>query len=135
MRPYSRNELSEKPGAVQTPTGASQNVPRLSSGQAWKDLDLVFCNSTGGPLEWRVLATRYFRPLVKSAGLGKLRPYDLRHTCATLLLESGENPKVVSERLGHHDIAITLEVYSHVLPGMQERATDKLEQILFAARA
>ncbi|HEX8146578.1 MAG TPA: tyrosine-type recombinase/integrase [Pyrinomonadaceae bacterium] len=57
--------------------------------------------------------------------------YDLRHTCATLLLSAGEHPKVVSERLGHASITLTLDVYSHVLPTMQESASQKMESILF----
>ncbi|CAM0497245.1 tyrosine-type recombinase/integrase [Thermoanaerobacter kivui] len=60
-----------------------------------------------------------------------MRLYDLRHTCATLLLAAGENPKVVSERLGHASITLTLDTYSHVLPDMQKQATDKLEEMLF----
>ena len=55
----------------------------------------------------------------------------LRPTCATLLLGAGENPKVVSERLGHASITLTLDVYSRVLPDMQKAATDKLEALLF----
>lgn len=61
-----------------------------------------------------------------------IRLYDLRHTCATLLLLAGVSPKVVAERLGHATITLTLDVYSHVLPTMQEVATEKLERILFA---
>jgi integrase len=53
--------------------------------------------------------------------------YDLRHTCATLLLLKGENPKIVSERLGHASIVLTLDTYSHVLPDMQEGAVEKME--------
>jgi integrase len=60
-----------------------------------------------------------------------IRLYDLRHTCATLLLSANENPKVVSERLGHASITLTMDVYSHVLPDMQQGASDKLESILF----
>jgi integrase len=59
-----------------------------------------------------------------------IRPYDLRHTCATLFLCSGENVKVVSERLGHASAALTLDVYSHVLPDMQQRAAERLEGLL-----
>jgi integrase len=55
------------------------------------------------------------------------RVYDLRHTCATLLLAKGENPKIVSERLGHASIVLTLDTYSHVLPHMQEAAVEKME--------
>ena len=57
--------------------------------------------------------------------------YTLRHTRATLLLLAGENPKVVSERLGHSSIVMTLDIYSHVLPSMQQAATEKLEKMLF----
>ncbi len=60
-----------------------------------------------------------------------VRLYDLRHTTATLLLQAGINPKVVSERLGHSTIVLTLDVYSHVLPSMQIDATEKLERIIF----
>jgi integrase len=55
------------------------------------------------------------------------RVYDLRHTCATLLLLAGESVKVVSERLGHASVSLTLDTYPHVLPTMQEAAADKLE--------
>ena len=58
--------------------------------------------------------------------------YTLRRTCATLLLLAGENAKVISERLGHSSIVMTLDIYSHVLPSMQQAATGKLEKMLFA---
>jgi integrase len=66
-----------------------------------------------------------------SAGTLRFRWYDCRHTCATLLLATGENPKVVSERLGHTKVAFTLDRYGHVMPGMQEKASAKLEAIMF----
>ncbi len=74
---------------------------------------------------------RLIRPILKKAGLPQIRLYDLRHTHATLLLTAEENPKVVAERLGHSTIVLTLDTYSHVLPTMQRKATDKLEKILF----
>ena len=64
--------------------------------------------------------------------LPEIRPYDLRHTSATVPLLAGESPKVVSERLGHSTVTLTLDTYSHVLPGMQERAASKLDAILRA---
>lgn len=68
----------------------------------------------------------------KKAGLpASIRLYDLRHTCATLLLAANEHPKVVSERLGHSNITLTLDTYSHVLPSMQQGASEKLERMLF----
>jgi len=79
----------------------------------------------------RKVVERYFKPLLKEANLPDIRLYDLRHTCATLLLAAGENPKVVSERLGHANITLTLDTYSHVLPDMQKEAAAKLEEMLF----
>jgi integrase len=71
---------------------------------------------------------------VRLAGLEGLRPYDLRHSAATLLLASGEHPKIVAELLGHSKISLTLDTYSHVIPGMVDRAADRLEQIIAEGR-
>jgi len=92
----------------------------------------VFANKEGNPLDERNIHRRHFKAILKKAKLPDIRLYDLRHTCATLLLSAGENPKVVSERLGHASINLTLDTYSHVLPDMQQSATDKLEGILFS---
>lgn len=73
-----------------------------------------------------------FRPILKKAELPQIRLYDLRHSCATLLLMAEENPKVVSERLGHSTVVLTLDTYSHVLPTMQRKATEKLEKLLYS---
>ncbi len=105
---------------------------RLQAGPEYQDHGLVFAVSNGSPLDWNVVVRRHFKAIAKRAGLPGIRPYDLRHTCATLLLGSGENVKVVSERLGHASAALTLDVYSHVLPDMQQRAAERLEQILFS---
>jgi integrase len=96
---------------------------------------LLFATHTGEPLDFRLLARRYFKPLVKRAGLPNIRPYDLRHTQATLLLKAGVHPKVVSERLGHSSTVMTMNVYSHVLPDMQQSAAEKAEGLLFSAMA
>lgn len=110
---------------------AAQLQTRLIAGPHWADLDLVFSTSSGKPIEYRLLISRCFKPLARAAGPPKLRPYDLRHTCATLLLAAGENVKVVSERLGHASAALTLDTYSHVLPDMQQDAAARLERVLF----
>jgi integrase len=68
--------------------------------------------------------------LLKRARLPQIRFHDLRHTCATLLLSKNVNPKIVSEMLGHATIAITLDIYSHVLPTMQESAAKAMEDAL-----
>jgi integrase len=104
---------------------------RLQAGPEYQDHGFVFAVSNGSPLDWKVVVQRHFKPIAKRAGLPRIRPYDLRHTCATLLLGSGENVKVVSERLGHASAALTLDVYSHVLPDMQQRAADRIESLIF----
>ncbi len=104
---------------------------RLKLGAGYENLDLVFPSDAGTPFQHRNLVRRYFKPILKKAELPNIRLYDLRHTTATLLLSAGENPKVVSERLGHASVVLTLDTYSHVLPTMQEDATKKLGNILY----
>ncbi len=94
--------------------------------------NLVFATRTGQPLDYRTVVRRHFKPLLAKAGLPNIRLYDLRHTCATLLLSRGEHPKIVGERLGHSSTTLTLDTYSHVLPDMQEQAAVRLEEILFS---
>jgi integrase len=108
-----------------------QAEARLKLGPAWQAFDLVFCSEEGTPLTIPNLTYRYFRPILTKAKLPRIRLYDLRHTCATLLLIAEENPKVVSERLGHSTIVLTLDTYSHVLPTMQQGATARLEKLLY----
>ena len=76
------------------------------------------------------LRQRSFAPLLKKVGLPTIRFHGLRHTCPTLLLGRNVNPKVVSEMLGHSSISITLDIYSHLLPDMQEKAVEALEEML-----
>ena len=109
----------------------SQAEARLKLGPVWKAFDLVFCSDEGTPLTISNITYRYFRPILTKAKLPRIRLYDLRHSCATLLLIAEENPKVVSERLGHSTIVLTLDTYSHVLPTMQQRATARLERLLY----
>jgi integrase len=90
----------------------------------------VFCAPEGGLLRKSNFQRRSFNKILARAGLPHFRPYDLRHSSATLLLLANEPAKVVSERLGHSSVTLTLDTYSHVLPGMQERAAAKLGAIL-----
>jgi integrase len=106
----------------------------------------VFCNTDGGFLHKANVLRRSFWPIITNANkeakkqntepalLPEIRFHDLRHTCATLLLLAGENPKVVSERLGHASIELTLNCYSHVLPTMQQGAAAKMNAILGLGR-
>lgn len=111
---------------------AKQSEIRLKLGAAYSSENLVFATVEGTPLNIRNLTQRHFKQILKRANLSAtFRLYDLRHTCATLLLAANEHPKVVSERLGHASITLTLDTYSHVLPSMQQAASDKLERILY----
>ena len=87
----------------------------------------VFCDTKGGPIRKNNLIRRWFKPLLEKAGLPEIRFHDLRHTAATLLLTLGVHPKVVQERLGHSQISVTLDTYSHVLPSLQKQAASKLD--------
>jgi integrase len=107
-----------------------QAESRLAVGAAWQDLDLVFTNEVGGPVDGSNVLQRHFYPLLARAGLPRIRFHDLRHTCATLLLGRGVHPKVVSEMLGHSTVAITMDTYSHVLPTMQREAAAALDAAL-----
>jgi integrase len=109
----------------------AQNELRLKLGGEWQTHDLVFCGETGAPHSIPNLTYRYFRPILEKAGLPRIRLYDLRHSCATVLLIAEENVKVVSERLGHSSVVLTLDTYSHVLPTMQQGAASKLEDLLY----
>ncbi len=102
---------------------------RLLWGPEWEDNDLVFCTHQGRPLGASNLS-RDFKRLLRRAGLPDIRFHDLRHTNATLLLLQNTPAKVVSERLGHASIQITLDTYSHVLPSMDRDAADRLEALL-----
>jgi integrase len=90
--------------------------------------DLVFANADGGPIDPSVLSHNFGR-IVKKAGLS-VRFHDLRHSYATLMLAAGVHPKIVSEALGHSTVSITLDLYSHVLPGLQEAAAKQLDAML-----
>jgi integrase len=91
----------------------------------------VFCTNAGTTISVHNLHNRSWKPLLKRAGLSpNTRFHDLRHTCAALLLTKGVHPKIVQEMPGHSSISITLDTYSHVLPNMQEKAEEAMEEIL-----
>ncbi len=90
---------------------------------------LIFTTSTGRPISPRNIL-RHFKSVIERTELPDIRFHDLRHTHATLLLAAGVHPKVVQERLGHSQIALTLDTYSHVIPSLQTEAADQFEAIL-----
>jgi integrase len=89
---------------------------------------LVFTSWVSTPVSRQDLVTRSFKPLLKRAGLPDIRFHDLRHTCATLLLSKGVHAKFVQELSGHATIIITLDTYSHVLPGMGDAAAGAMDE-------
>lgn len=103
---------------------------KLMLGQDYDDHGLVFCQPNGRPFDAKNLVQWRFKPLLRKAGLPDTRFHDLRHTCATLMLAEGVHPKIVSERLGHSTVTLTLDTYSHVLPDMQREAAEKLDALL-----
>lgn len=111
----------------------SQAAERLKAGKQWRDQDLVFPGENGQPWhpgKFQTLWRRVFR----EHGI-QVRFHDLRHTHATLLLLDGIHPKVVSERLGHSTVGITLDTYSHVMPDLQQEAVDRLQSSLTGSRS
>jgi integrase len=102
---------------------------RLKAGSEWQERDLVFCTSLGTPLNPNKVVDR-FKTLLKKGGLPAIRFHDLRHSAATILLSMEVHPKVVQELLGHNQISMTMDIYSHVLPTMQKDAVSKLNKAL-----
>jgi integrase len=99
------------------------------AGGRWVDLGLVFCTRWGTPIEPRN-ATRSFKRVLAGAGLPEIRFHDLRHSCATLLLVQGVSPRVVMEILGHSQISLTMNTYSHVALELQREAASRMDAAL-----
>jgi integrase len=99
------------------------------AGDSWQERDLVFCNRNGGFIH-QVSVLRMFRHILAKAGLPlELRIHDLRHSAATIFLSMGIHPKIVQELLGHSQISMTMDTYSHVMPSMQQEAMDKWDTL------
>ena len=96
------------------------------AGERWVEHDLIFPNFLGKPLDGRQVRVE-FRAVCERAGLAPVRFHDLRHTSASLMLRAPVPARVVSERLGHSDVGITLNVYSHVVEEMQSEAAAAIE--------
>src|SRR5215210_1776055 len=109
---------------------AGQLEERMKVAGLWQDHDLVFTTGVGTPISRGDLITRSFKPLLQQANLPTVRFHDLRHTCAKLLLSRGTHVKLVKELLGHSTIAVTLDTYSHVLPGMGDGLADTMDEAL-----
>jgi len=108
----------------------AQLEEHLRLGPAWVDSGYVFCGADGAPLHPDTI-TATFQAIIRDLDVPRIRLHDLRHTSATLALKAGIHPKVVSERLGHATVSITLDLYSHVLDGMQAEAAEQISAVVF----
>jgi integrase len=104
-----------------------EEIERL--GDLYRDNGLVFTSGVGTLINPTNLRRRSFAPMLQRAGLPRVRFHDLRHTCATLLFSKGAHPKHVQELLGHATVAITLDTYSHVIPGMGNYTARAMEDV------
>ena len=111
-----------------------QLVNRVELGDAFQDHGYVLTGPLGQVLDPFNL-TNAWRRLCTKVGAGPIRLHDLRHFHATQLLVAGINPKVVQERLGHSVISVTLDIYSHVVPGLQEQATQVFAEMMRSHRS
>ena len=100
------------------------------TGECWQEHDYVFCTPIGTHLNPTRDMLDLLKVFLKKASLPDIRFHDLRHSSATLLLSLGVHPKVVQEILGHSHITMTLDIYSHVLPSMQQDAMNRLNQAI-----
>jgi integrase len=103
---------------------------RLKAGAVWADNGLVFTSRFGTPLDAQNVVNRYFKPLLKRAGLPAIRWHDLRHTYATLLLARGTHPTYVQKSLGHASVQLTLDRYSHWMPSMGRNTAQGIDEAL-----
>jgi integrase len=131
-----RRVIAIDPGTIDVLKGqaARQLDEQTDWDDAWVDSGLVFTLENGEALDPESVS-RYWRLAVKNSMLPQIRLHDLRHTHATLALQAGIHPKVVSERLGHATISITLDTYSHAIPAMQEEAAALIAGLVFAETA
>ncbi len=102
---------------------------RLAWGPGYEESGLVFTREDGAPLHPQHVSDAFERH-VRAAGLPVIRFHDLRHTYATIALSAGTHPKVVSERLGHSSISITLDTYSHVIPALSEQEANRIASLI-----
>ena len=114
--------------ALQT-QAARQADDAAAWGDAWYDSGFVFTTEDGQPVH-PDRVSKIFEKAVAGAPVPRIRLHDLRHTCATLLLRAGVHPRIVQEMLGHANIGITLDTYSHVDEGMKRQATDAITALL-----
>jgi integrase len=107
-----------------------QTEEKKKAGGYWQEHDYVFCTPIGTYLNPTRDMLDQLKVFLKKAGLPDIRFHDLRHSAATLLFSLGVHPKVVQEVLGHSQISMTMDIYSHVMPSMHQNAMDKLNEAI-----
>jgi integrase len=128
---HSRRTVYLAPGSLEVLTDHRrvQAQERLMAGSSWNSThNLVFSTTDGRPIEGGRVSWAFHRAL-RVAGLPRIRIHDLRHTAATQLLERGVHPKVVQEMLGHSTITLTLDTYSHVVPGLHAEVAQHMQKL------
>ena len=110
---------------------ARQSEKHLQVGEAYHDHDLIYCTVLGTPHDRGNVVKRELLPLLKQAGLRRIRFHDLRHTFATLLIDQGESPKCIQSQRGHASIQVTMDRYGHLLTGVNQQAARRLEDSPF----
>ncbi len=127
----SRRTIALSKSVVKTLTShrKRQAAERLVAGPGWKDLGLVFTMPDGSPIERKCLHND-FKRVLDEAGLPDSRFHDLRHSAASLLLAQGTHPRMVMELLGHSQMALTMDTYSHVMPAMMRETAESMDAIL-----
>jgi len=108
---------------------ARQAKEKEFNADTWNEQDFVFTSSIGTPVDDRNIR-RTLKAILEKCELPHMRFHDLRHTCASLLLAQGTDPRTIMETLGHSQIALTLNTYSHVLPSLQRDAADRMQQLI-----
>jgi integrase len=109
---------------------ARQSEEKLILGRAYKDMGLVFATTKGTPLEASNVVNRSFKPLLERAGIKRIRFHELRHTCASVMAKVGVMPRYAQDRLGHADVSLTMNTYTHILPDTRAEVARRIEEAL-----
>ena len=120
---------------VPLPRVASEPLGEHLAAYARTPEDLVFTAPEGGPVSLNVWRRRFWVPATRAAGVGHLRPHDLRHTAVALWIAAGAHPKEVAVRAGHTSVSFTLDRYGHLFPGSEEVLNDSLDALAQKGRA
>jgi integrase len=111
-----------------------QTEEKLKTGKDYMDIDLIFATAKGTPLDHKNIVHRQFFSSLKDAGLRRIRFHDLRHTCASLLINQGESPKYIQKQLRHASIETTFNRYGHLFPEKKQEAMRRMDEALFGVQ-